>query len=137
MRFRDAGGRGKDKPWYSSLDPTSKADALGRDVWGNEDAGRQARDQHRLVSNDPLLAMKRGVKQLKDSEKQKAEWRRERERDLNEVEELARKESRRKRTHNRDRDRDKRYRHRSPDRDRHGTSHDQRRYRSRSPGQSS
>ncbi|KAJ9655916.1 hypothetical protein H2198_005357 [Neophaeococcomyces mojaviensis] len=104
MRFRDAAGRNASTPWYSAPKP----DALdvpaptGRDVWGNEDAGRHARDQRRLDASDPLLAMKKGVKQLRDADKQKAEWRKERERDLNEVEKLARREKRRKR----DRDRE-------------------------------
>lgn len=130
MRFRDAGGRGKERPWYSSLDPTTKADTVGRDVWGNEDAGRESRDQNRLVINDPLLAMKRGVKQLKESEKQKAEWRRERERDLNEVEQLARRDRRYKS------ERESRRKHRSRDREHHRTSSHRHRPRSRSPRRS-
>lgn len=129
MRLRDAAGRGKEKPWYSSLDPDTKADTAGRDVWGNEDAGRQTRDLNRLITNDPLLAMKRGVKQLKESEKQKAEWRRERERDLNEVEELARQDKRRDRhPHN-----DRRTRRRSRDRVRRRSSPRRHRHRSKSP----
>lgn len=136
MRFRDAGGRHShmQQPWYSSLNPGSAPDTVGRDVWGNEDAGRQARNQKRVVDNDPLLAMKKGVKQLREVEKQKSEWRVERERDLNEVEELARRERHRRRKEDRQkhgRDRDKygngrrsrhRSRSRSPRRDRRSKS---------------
>lgn len=134
MRFRDAAGRGPDaqKPWYNGLASDHPTPATGRDVWGNEDAGRQARDQRRLDTSDPLLFMKKGVKQLRQVEKQKSEWRQERERDLHEVEELARRERHRRRKedrhrHNRDGDRDKhgrrkrhRSRSRSPERDRRG-----------------
>lgn len=125
MRFRDAAGRhnGAQHPWYStatSADPTSN---VGRDVWGNEDAGRQARDQKRLDASDPLLAIKRGVRQLKDVEKQKTEWRKERERDLYEVEDLARRERHRRRReerHKHDKDKDRhRDRNRDRDRDKH------------------
>lgn len=130
MRFRDAAGRNADagKPWYSDLSVANKS-PVGKDVWGNEDAGRQARDQARLSSNDPLMAMKRGVIQLKEAEQQKAEWRKERENDLTGVEEIARtdREHRHRRQRSRDRsrsrDRNRRHRHhrhrkrsRSPDR---------------------
>lgn len=132
MRFRDAAGRHADAltPWYNSF--TSSNDATSsthRDVWGNEDAGRQSRDQQRMIANDPLLAMKRGVKQLREAEKQKADWMQERERDLVEVEKLARRERRRRRKGEENRrvgDRD-----RYKDRHRHRRRH---RSRSRSPG---
>lgn len=99
MRFRDAAGRSSQTPWYSVSKPDPSIDAapVGRDVWGNEDKNRYVRDQKRIDSSDPLLAMKKGVKQLKEVEKQRNEWRRERERDLNEVVELARKERHRRR----------------------------------------
>lgn len=128
MRFRDAAGRSDAarKPWYSNLQ-RAEQQTVGKDVWGNEDAGRQARDQARLSSSDPLMAMKRGVKQLKETEKQKAEWRKERESDLTGIEELARKE--RKHRHRRHRSRD---RSRSRDRERRHRHHKHRR-RSRSP----
>lgn len=129
MRFRDAAGRGSEsqRPWYNALSLDDGKTAIGRDVWGNEDAGRQERDQKRLDANDPLLAMKKGVKQLKETEKQKAEWRRERERDLHEVEELARKASKHRHKHRHKHDRNKHFDSRR-DRDKHHT-----RRRSRSP----
>lgn len=121
MRFRDAVGRhnGSQNPWYSTASSADPGPGVGRDVWGNEDAGRQARDQKRLNAGDPLLAIKRGVKQLKNVENQKAEWRKERERDLYEVEDLARRERHRRRReerhkHDKDKDRDSdRHKHRS------------------------
>jgi len=135
MRFRDAAGRRPDArtPWYSSLASDHPTPATGRDVWGNEDSGRQARDQKRLDTTDPLLFMKKGVKQLREVEKQKGEWRQERERDLHEVEHLARRERHRRRKeeghqHGRDRNRDR-------DRDKHG-HRKRRRSRSRSRSRS-
>jgi len=68
-----------------------------------------------MDASDPLLAIKRGVKQLRDVEKQKVEWRREREKDLNEVEDIARKARRRARARDGDQDRDRRR-----DRETHG-----------------
>lgn len=121
MRFRDALGRhnGAQNPWYSTTTLADPGSSIGRDVWGNEDAGRQVRDQKRLDASDPLLAIKRGVKQLKDVEKQKSEWRKERERDLYEVEDLARRERHRRRReerHKHDKDKDR-------NRDRDGEKH--------------
>jgi len=115
MRFRDAAGRhnGAQRPWYSTATPADPGSNVGKDVWGNEDPGRHTRNQKRLDANDPLLSIKKGVKQLRDVEKQKVEWRKERERDLYEVEDLARKERHRRRReerHKHDRNRD---RHRS------------------------
>lgn len=102
MRFKDAAGRGKDAPWYSNPEAP---EPVGKDVWGNEDINRKKRDEARLSSNDPLLSMRRGVKQLRSVEQQRLEWRQQRERDLNEVEDLAREERRRHRhRHRHDRD---------------------------------
>ncbi|KAH2079143.1 hypothetical protein KXX03_005139 [Aspergillus fumigatus] len=70
MRFSNAAGYRQSAgqmPWYSS----SSRDALApdampeKDVWGNEDPMRQEREKARLDANDPLMAIKRGVRQLK------------------------------------------------------------------------
>lgn len=121
MRFRDAAGRHPDarQPWYSTATSNDKNPGTGRDVWGNEDAGRHARNQKRLDASDPLLAIKRGVKQLKDVEKQKSEWRREREKDLYEVEDLARKERHRRRKEERRKHRSEKDRSHRSSRDHH------------------
>lgn len=126
MRLRDAAGRNPDslRPWYSVSAPDKPSAEVGRDVWGNEDAGRQARDQKRLDASDPLLAMKRGVKQLKELEKQKSEWRKERERDLHEVEDLARKGRHRRR-------KEDKYKHHREKRRSKGTREDRHQHTSR------
>lgn len=104
MRFANAAGRskGSDKPWYTgpATDGLPDARVVSKNVWGNEDPRRKVRELKRLNANDPLAAMKRGVKQLHEADKHREEWRAQRERDLNEVEELARKQkTRRKRNH--------------------------------------
>lgn len=98
MRFRDAAGRNSTgaESWYlisHTLEPAEQK-MVGHDVFGRLDAGRHARDEKRLLAADPLAAMKKGVKQLREIEKQRTAWRNERERDLNEVEKLARRRER-------------------------------------------
>lgn len=134
MRFRDAAGRHPDarQPWYSTAITDHETHGTGRDVWGNEDAGRHARNQKRLDASDPLLAIKKGVKQLKDVEKQKSEWRREREKDLYEVEDLARKERHRRRKEERRKHRSEKDRSHRSSRDHHGDDRRDRSERSRS-----
>ncbi|OAL35020.1 hypothetical protein AYO20_05735 [Fonsecaea nubica] len=72
---------GRDGPkdtWYTSIQPE-------REKWGDEDPRKQERELTRLNANDPLAAMKRGVKALRENERQRQEWMKERERDLAEV----------------------------------------------------
>ena len=101
MRFADAAGRhnNSSQPWYSSrsADGGSAHESVSKDVWGNEDPGRVQREKVRADTNDPLAAMKRGVKQLREAEKSREQWKAQRERDLHEVEDLTRKERKRRR----------------------------------------
>lgn len=82
MRFSNAaGGReGVRTPWYSTTTQTP-LDTSTKDVWGNDDPMRQKREQARNASNDPLAAMKKGVRQLKEAEKERAAWKAERDRE--------------------------------------------------------
>lgn len=102
MRFSNAAGmkQGLENPWYSAS--TNGESALlnmpGKDVWGNEDSRRKEREQNRLHSSDPLSVMKKGVKQLREADRHREQWMEERERDLKEVEQMAR-ERRRQRSH--------------------------------------
>lgn len=94
MRFSNAAGikTGLENPWYSAA--TDGESALlsmpGKDVWGNEDPRRKQREQKRLDSSDPMAAMKKGVKQLRKADRCRTEWMEQRERDLHEVERMAR-----------------------------------------------
>lgn len=79
--FRESVGR---RPWYSSTDQhaISPGSTAGKDVWGNEDPRRNERAQARMSANDPLAAMKRGVRQLKTSEQERKRWNDERRREV-------------------------------------------------------
>lgn len=93
------GSSASDVPWYNSTDTNQSSSRPAKEPWGAASPRRAEREAARQSSNDPLAAMKRGIKQLRDSERQRKEWRELREKDLREVEELARR---------RDRDRGKR-----------------------------
>ncbi|KAL9108309.1 MAG: hypothetical protein Q9227_006907 [Pyrenula ochraceoflavens] len=85
MRFSNAAGfkQSLDDPWYSQGRGTFKdTDVPSKDVWGNEDPSRRERDKARLNTNDPLAAMKKGVKQLRETEKQREAWNDERRKEI-------------------------------------------------------
>lgn len=79
--FREKVGR---QPWYSSAGQDVVApDAMpAKDVWGNEDPRRKEREKARIDSNDPLAAMKRGVRQLRATEQERKRWNEEKRREL-------------------------------------------------------
>jgi hypothetical protein len=107
MRFSNATGRnaGPSKPWYNEpARNDSSIAAVPKNVWGNEDPRRREREKKRTDANDPLAMIKKGVKQLREAEKHREEWRAQRERDLNEVEELAKKHKRRRKRRQSDED---------------------------------
>lgn len=108
MRFSNAAGYRQSAgqmPWYSS----SSRDALApdampeKDVWGNEDPMRQEREKARLDANDPLMAIKRGVRQLKSVELERKKWNQERKRELDSLKEAERHRSRHRRRRSRSR----------------------------------
>ena len=107
MRFSNAAGKhiGSSKPWYSEpaqddmLNP-----AMSKNIWGKDDPRRPEREKKRMDANDPLAAIKRGVKQLREADKHRQEWREQRERDLNEVERLAKAHKNRKKRRKSDED---------------------------------
>lgn len=94
MRFSNAAGFKQDvgqQPWYSSLNANAQDEddgvtaTLGQDVWGNEDPRRKDRYTKRLTANDPLSAMRRGVEELREVEKERNRWEEERDRDIQEL----------------------------------------------------
>ncbi|OJJ44270.1 hypothetical protein ASPZODRAFT_168566 [Penicilliopsis zonata CBS 506.65] len=79
MRFSNAAGFRESvgqSPWYSSSSHGGQAPQpmSEKDVWGNEDPLRKERERARLDSNDPLAAMKKGVRQLQAVEKARKQW---------------------------------------------------------------
>lgn len=89
---RDRGKEGE-SPWY-----TTSSDQ----AWGDTTPRQKQRETARLAANDPLAAMKRGVRALRENEKQKKDWMDQREKDLREVEDLARESQRRRRNDRRE-----------------------------------
>ncbi|KAJ4505859.1 hypothetical protein HRR78_007612 [Exophiala dermatitidis] len=88
-----AAGKDKDlatsKPWYYGGSSTGNDGLLTRAKWGDDSDRRRERESARIASQDPLAMMKRGVRQLREAEKQRQKWMEQRERDLREVEDLA------------------------------------------------
>jgi hypothetical protein len=106
MRFSNAAGfnNGMARPWYAaseskaSSDNTDKALVLphvqDKNAWGNEDPLRKERERNRISSSDPFAAMQQAQRQLKQSERDKERWQKER---LAVTEELKRAEDRKRR----------------------------------------
>ncbi|KAH9845902.1 C-type lectin [Teratosphaeria destructans] len=118
MRFSNAAGFNNSMadPWYASNkradcdEDASKAAAQShlqeKDVWGNEDPRRRERERNRISSSDPFAAMQQAQRQLKQSERDRERWQKER---AVELEELKRSQEKARR--------DKRHRRRSDDED--------------------
>lgn len=158
MRFSNAAGfkQGLDNPWYSkaSLGRDEDLEPVSKDVWGNEDPRRKEREASRVVSSDPLAAMRQGAAQVRQVERERKRWRAEKERELRELveaegEERKRKRKRRhddeddlqnfsldttdnlssRRRHQDDHDRERRHRHRDSSKRSH--AHDNHRHKHR------
>ncbi|KAJ5950754.1 uncharacterized protein N7479_009167 [Penicillium vulpinum] len=105
MRFSNAAGFKETisrKPWYSSAEQNATAPGSmpEKDVWGNDDPRRKERTQARLSVDDPLAAIKRGVRQLKTTEQERKRWNDEKRRELEalKAEEVRRSGHRRRRS---------------------------------------
>ncbi|KAL3428191.1 homocitrate synthase [Phlyctema vagabunda] len=103
MRFSNAAGfkQSLKNPWYSKTTralAASDDEPVSKDVWGNEDPRRKERQAARIVSSDPLAAMRQGAAQVRQVEKERKRWREQKERELRElkVDEEARKKRKRK-----------------------------------------
>ncbi|KAJ5382707.1 hypothetical protein N7517_000618 [Penicillium concentricum] len=103
MRFSNAAGFKETigrKPWYSSAEQNATAPGSmpEKDAWGNEDPRRKERTQARMSANDPLAAIKRGVRQLKTTEQERKRWNDEKRREIENLKaEEARQPSNRRR----------------------------------------
>ena len=101
MRFSNAAGfnNGMAKPWYAAAESKASSEKTDqtlvlphvqdKDAWGNEDLRRKDRELNRISRNDPFAVMRQAQKQLKQSEKDKEKWQKER---LAEMEQLKRAE---------------------------------------------
>ncbi|KAL2863635.1 uncharacterized protein BJX67DRAFT_384483 [Aspergillus lucknowensis] len=100
MRLSNAAGFRQSvgtNPWYSSFkgDGVAPESIPSKDVWGNEDPMRKEREKARIDMNDPLLAMKKGVHQLKSVEIERKKWNLERSRELDALKTAEKAQSRR------------------------------------------
>ena len=109
LRFSNAAGHRQDphaKPWYSSsAAPLIGEDAIkvaSKDVWGNEDLGRRERERSRLVADDPLAMIQRGVTDLRKTEQERQNWNDERAVQLDELKEAQRLERRKRKRRGKD-----------------------------------
>ncbi|EHK15527.1 uncharacterized protein TRIVIDRAFT_130289, partial [Trichoderma virens Gv29-8] len=85
MRFSNAAGKdGLSRPWYSQREGVAP-DASSRDVWGNNDPDRKARDTHRINSNDPLAMMKKGASQIRELKRERMKIQAERDDELRQL----------------------------------------------------
>ncbi|KAL8896361.1 MAG: hypothetical protein Q9207_007740 [Kuettlingeria erythrocarpa] len=86
MRFSNAAGFKQsigEKPWYQSMSTGQEdaVDAPSKDVWGNEDPRRKERERIRVAADDPMAAIQKGVTQLRQVERERKQWREERDRE--------------------------------------------------------
>ncbi|KAI2622863.1 hypothetical protein GGS21DRAFT_547234 [Xylaria nigripes] len=112
MRFANAGGRNNggvtgSGPWYASngaRDLRGSADirdqAPGKDVWGNEDPKRKAREAARVASNDPLAMMKKGAAKVRDVERERRTLNEEKARELKQLRREEKRHEKRRSRHN-------------------------------------
>lgn len=114
MRFSNAAGYKESisqAPWYSSSASREKLaqDHIpSKDVWGNEDPMRQEREKARIDANDPLAAMKAGVRGVKNVQIERKKWQEEKLRELEELKraEISQNKDSRRRRRSRSRSRD-------------------------------
>ena len=105
MRFSNAAGFKQSigqKPWYSSVsaadDGREVGETVSKDVWGNEDPRRKEREKTRLMSDDPMAVIQKGVSELRQVEKDRRRWKEERDMEL---QDLVKTERRREKRSNR------------------------------------
>ena len=104
MRFSNAAGFKESisqRPWYSSTGNITTGEeveeAVTTDVWGNEDPRRKERAQKKLVADDPMAIIQKGVSDLRQVERERKKWQIERENEMNEIIESEKRRERKKR----------------------------------------
>ena len=94
MRFSNAAGFKESlasKPWYQTTGTEEVEPVVSKDVWGNEDPRRKEREKVRITADDPLAMIEKGVKQLREVEKERELWRKERDKELDGMARVERK----------------------------------------------
>ena len=103
MRFSNAAGFKESvnqQPWYSSTGNIQKGqdvdEPVSKDAWGNQDPRRKERTQMKLVADDPMAIIKKGVSDLRHVERERKKWQAERKREMRELKEVERRHDRKK-----------------------------------------
>ena len=111
MRFSNAAGFKQaigQKPWYQTMDDDENKDGepetVSKDVWGNEDPRRKAREIRGIAADDPLAAIQRGVAGVREVERERQKWKEEKDREIREIEEAERRRRKRKKRSSKDDD---------------------------------
>ena len=104
MRFSNAAGFKQDvseQPWYSAKSGRAEDanEAPGKNVWGKDDPRRRKRDKVRLAADDPMAAMQKGVQGVRRVEKERLDWRRERQKELDDLVREEKRKRKRSRKH--------------------------------------
>ncbi|KAL8655192.1 MAG: hypothetical protein Q9226_003152, partial [Calogaya cf. arnoldii] len=102
MRFSNAAGFKQsigDKPWYESTGRITQDhnEVAPKDVWGNEDPRRRERERMRIVADDPMASIQKGVSQLRQVERERKHWLQEKQRETEELAEIQRRRKRKSR----------------------------------------
>ncbi|KAG7004771.1 hypothetical protein G7Y79_00023g053550 [Physcia stellaris] len=104
MRFSNAAGFKESigqKPWYSSAGNIQNGEdteqPISKDVWGNEDPRRKERAQMRLVTDDPMAIIQKGVSDLRQVEKERKRLQAERQSEMKDLIELEKRHEKKKR----------------------------------------
>ncbi|KAI4114847.1 MAG: hypothetical protein LQ338_007946, partial [Usnochroma carphineum] len=104
MRFSNAAGFKQsigEKAWYQAIGTAQDdfPETQSKDVWGNEDPRRKERERMRVAVDDPMAAMQKGVSQLREVERERKQWQKERDTetwDLTDMEKRKRRRSTRR-----------------------------------------
>ena len=109
MRFSNAAGFKQaigQKPWYQTIGADENKDGepqnVSKDVWGNEDPRRKARETMRIAADDPLAAIQRGVAGVREVERERQKWKQEKDREIREIEEAERRRRKRRKRSSKD-----------------------------------
>ncbi|KAL8803099.1 MAG: hypothetical protein Q9200_006348 [Gallowayella weberi] len=109
MRFSNAAGFKQsigDKPWYQSIGASTEesSEVPSKDVWGNEDPRRKERERMRVIADDPMASIQKGVAQLRQVEREREKWLQEKQQETEELAEMHKRSKRRsKRKHDEER----------------------------------
>lgn len=101
MRFSHAAGykTNGSTPWYADGKAQKKntLDEERKDAFGNIDPARKQRDQTRTSTNDPMAFMNKAQAQLRQAENDRAEWDRQKRKEIEALEREEKEERRRRR----------------------------------------